>query len=81
MMRAAKMFRDRDSPKIVAAGGVCLAVTGAHLIASVGAQSFYPKTGSVLMWCTIGLMYAVYSRSRYGRGVNGNGVVPANQKE
>lgn len=69
MLRAAAMFRDRDSPKIAAAGGVCLAMTGAFLLASVGAQSFYPKTGSVLMWCSIGLMYAVYSRSRYSRRV------------
>lgn len=72
MLRAAAMFRDRDSPKIAAAGGICLAVTGAHLIASVGAQSFYPKTGSVLMWCSIGLMYSVYSRSRYSRRATGD---------
>ena len=26
-----------------------------QLIASIGAQSFYPRAGVVIMWCTIGL--------------------------
>lgn len=66
MMRSAKLFRDR-SPIICAAGGICLLLTGAQLVASVGSQSFYPREGVVLMWCSIGLMYAVFTRSRYGK--------------
>ena len=64
MTRSAALLRDK-SPIICAAGGTCLMLTGAQLMASVGSQSFYPRAGVVLMWCSIGLMYAVYSRSRY----------------
>lgn len=67
MMRSARLFRDK-SPIICAAGGMCLLLTGAQLVASVGSQSFYPRAGVVLMWCSIGLMYAVYTRSRYRGG-------------
>jgi len=64
MKRSATLFRDK-APIICAAGGTCLLLTGAQLVASVGSQSFYPRAGVVLMWCSIGLMYAVYVRSRY----------------
>jgi O-antigen ligase len=67
LWRSKILFLDKDSPLIAAAGGVCLVLTTAQLVASLGAQSFYPRAGVVLMWCSIGLMYAVYSRSRYSR--------------
>ncbi|MDH4055886.1 MAG: O-antigen ligase family protein [Gammaproteobacteria bacterium] len=67
LWRSNRLFQDKDSPLIAAAGGICLVLTTAQLVASLGAQSFYPRAGVVLMWCSIGLMYAVYSRSRYGR--------------
>ena len=39
-----------------AAGGVCLALVLALLIAAIGSQTFYPREGSVGMWAAIGLM-------------------------
>lgn len=41
-------------------GGVAFVLIGALLIASFGSQSFYPREGSVGMWCAIGLMLRVF---------------------
>jgi hypothetical protein len=43
----------------VAAGGACLALILALLVASVGSQTFYPREGAVGLWCVIGLMLRV----------------------
>lgn len=42
----------------------CLSLVLAQLIASVGAQTFYPRQGVVLMYCAIGLLLAVVARQR-----------------
>ena len=54
------LFRDSRSPVFVAIGGVTSALVLALLVASMGSQSFYPREGSVGMWCAIGLMLRVY---------------------
>ncbi|MFT7304764.1 MAG: O-antigen ligase [Candidatus Azotimanducaceae bacterium] len=37
-------------------GGICFSLVLTQLIASVGAQTFYPREGVVLMWCAVALM-------------------------
>jgi len=54
------LFRDRSNGISAAVGGICLSLVGALLIASFGSQSFYPREGSIGMWCAIGLMLRVY---------------------
>lgn len=57
---AITLFRDSRSPVFVAIGGVTSALVLALLVASVGSQTFYPREGTVGMWCAIGLMFRVY---------------------
>lgn len=54
------LFRDSRSPVFVSAGGVACALVLALLVASMGSQTFYPREGSVAMWCSIGLMLRTY---------------------
>lgn len=59
------LFRDGRSPEFIAAGGCCLALVLALLVASMGSQTFYPREGALGMWCAIGLMLRVHlQRSR-----------------
>jgi len=53
------LFRDSRSQVFVSAGGVACALVLALLVASVGSQTFYPREGSVSMWCAIGLLLRV----------------------
>ena len=55
-----RMFTKSTSPVAIATGGICLAFVLAQLTASVGAQSFYPRQSSALMWWTIALMLRTY---------------------
>jgi O-antigen ligase len=69
------LFRDNRSPEFIAAGGCCLALVLALLVASIGSQTFYPREGAVGMWCAIGLMLRVHvQRSRLPRGTNNSTV-------
>ncbi len=54
------LLLDARSPAFVAAGGVAAAVVLAFLASSIGNHSFYPREGSVPMWCAIGLMLRVW---------------------
>ncbi|QYZ64861.1 MAG: hypothetical protein OI74_11895 [Gammaproteobacteria bacterium (ex Lamellibrachia satsuma)] len=54
------LFRETRSNFIVAVGGVSLSLLLALLIASLGSQTFYPREGSVGMWCAIFLALRVY---------------------
>ncbi|MEW5757422.1 MAG: O-antigen ligase family protein [Pseudomonadota bacterium] len=54
------LFLDSRSKIFIAIGGAGLAIILAQLIASIGAQSFYPRAGTVAMWCAIGLIMRVY---------------------
>jgi hypothetical protein len=65
------LFRDGRNPEFIAAGGCCLALVLALLVASMGSQTFYPREGAVGMWCAIGLMLRVHiQRSRLTPGTN-----------
>ena len=54
------LLRDNSNPLYAAVGGIALAIILTQLIASLTAQSFYPRQGVVGMWCAIGLMLRVY---------------------
>mgnify|MGYP001827380248 FL=1 len=58
--RSKSLFQQVDCSECVVIGGICLAVVSALLIAGMGSQSFYPREGSVGMWCAIGLMLRVH---------------------
>lgn len=60
LWHALSLFLDSRSPVFVAAGGVAAAVLIAFLLSSVGNHSFYPREGSVPMWCAVGLMLRVW---------------------
>jgi O-antigen ligase len=55
-----RLYADSRSPVFIAAGGVTAALVLALLVAGLGSQSFYPREGSVCMWCAIGLMFRVW---------------------
>lgn len=55
LKRSAALFKNKQDPLFAAAGGVALAFVFGQLVASIGAQSFYPRAGVVIMWATIGL--------------------------
>jgi len=54
------LFRDSRDSLFIVAGGAGFSYVVAHLIGSIGSQSFYPTIGSVSMWCVIGMMLRVY---------------------
>jgi len=56
---AMRLLLDKDSDASVAVGGTCLALMLALAVASIGSQTFYPREGTVGMWCAIGLMMRV----------------------
>lgn len=56
-----RLFK-HDDWRALAIGGVLLSLVMALLIASFGSQSFYPREGSVGMWCAIGLALRVYQQ-------------------
>jgi O-antigen ligase len=57
---AVSLFMDSRSPVFVAIGGVTCALVFSLLIAAFGSQTFYPREGSVGMWCAIGLALRVW---------------------
>lgn len=72
------LFRDSRSPVYVAIGGVVVSLVLALLAASSASQTFYPREGSVGMWCAIGLMLRVWverSRISGGDGVQPPGII------
>lgn len=58
-----KSFRmsSRNSPDAtrLAVGGACFAVILAHLVSSMGSQSFYPREGAVMIWAAMALALRV----------------------
>jgi O-antigen ligase len=61
---AFRMFSSREHALISGIGGVTVALVSALLIASMGSQSFYPREGSVAMWCAIGLTLRVFVQQK-----------------
>lgn len=58
---AFSLLQDKDSAIHVAIGGFAFALILTQLVASMTAQSFYPRQGVVGMWCAIGLMLRVHA--------------------
>lgn len=54
-----RLVREKDCPECIAIGGTCLALLLALAVASWGSQTFYPREGTVGMWCAIGLMMRI----------------------
>jgi O-antigen ligase len=59
LARSLSLFARSRIPLHIIAGGVASALVLALLVASYGSQTFYPREGSVGMWCAIGLMLRV----------------------
>jgi high-affinity Fe2+/Pb2+ permease len=65
LFKALRLFLDSRSSVFVAAGGAALALVLAQLVGALGAQTFYPREGTVGMWCALMLMLRVWvERSR-----------------
>jgi O-antigen ligase len=60
LRRSISLFADSRSPVFISVGGVCLALVFAQLVGSLGSQTFYPREGTVGLWCAMGLMWRVY---------------------
>lgn len=54
------LFRDSENKIYIVAGAIGFSFIFTQLLGSVGAQSFYPRTGTFSMWCAMGLMLRVY---------------------
>jgi O-antigen ligase len=59
LVNALSLTRDSRSPVFAAMGGVASALVIAQLAGSVTGQSFYPREGTLGMWCAVGLMMRV----------------------
>jgi len=54
------LFRDNRKTIYVVVGGATFSLLIALFVAAFGSQSFYPREGSVPMWCMLGVMLRVY---------------------
>lgn len=61
LYQSMRLFRDSRSPIFIAAGGTSLALILGWMGGSVGAQTFYPREGSVGLWCAIMLTFRVWN--------------------
>ncbi len=65
LFRSFRLLLDRSDPLVCAVGSASFALVLALLLGSFGAQTFYPREGSVGMWAAIGIMLRVFlERSR-----------------
>jgi O-antigen ligase len=71
LARSFTLFSSRP-PFCAAIGGVASSLLLALLTASFGSQTFYPREGSVGMWCAIGLMLRVHVALTAGGGTQGS---------
>lgn len=53
------LLRKGSDPLEVAVAGACFSVVMAQLITSLTAQTFYPRNGTMAMWCVMGLFLRV----------------------
>ena len=58
--KSLSLFREKVNPVYIAVGGIAPSSIMTQLVASLTAQSFYPREGAVGMWCAIGIMLRVY---------------------
>jgi O-antigen ligase len=61
-----KLFRQADG-LASAAGGITFSLVCGELIGSLGAQTFYPRESTVVMWATVGIMLRVYQQMSAGQ--------------
>jgi hypothetical protein len=61
-----RMFRHSD-PLAVAAGGMTLSLVCSELIGAMGAQTFYPRESTVVMWALMGIMTRVFAQVQAGQ--------------
>lgn len=54
-----RLFR-KDDPLSIMVGALAFSLVFTQLVASVGAQTFYPREGTVFMWAAIGLCLRFY---------------------
>lgn len=59
LIYALRLFRRNDSLSIVV-GALTFSLLITQMIASIGAQTFYPREGTVFMWAAIGLCLRLY---------------------
>jgi O-antigen ligase len=65
LFHSISLLADRNSSLAAAVGGYSAALILALLVASFGAQTFYPREGAVGLWAAIGIMLRVHlERSR-----------------
>jgi O-antigen ligase len=64
LFHALAAFRDSRNPMFIAAGGLASALVLAQVVAGISAQSFYPREGTVGMWCAIGLLMRIHVERR-----------------
>ncbi|MCC7462073.1 MAG: O-antigen ligase family protein [Gammaproteobacteria bacterium] len=60
LRRSIELFADSRSPVFISVGGLCLALLFAQMVGGIGSQTFYPREGTVGLWCSLGLMWRVY---------------------
>jgi hypothetical protein len=60
LTRCVSLFRDREDLLVSATGGVALSLLLGLLIASVGAQTLYPREGVLGMWAALGVALRVW---------------------
>ena len=81
LVHAIKLFRDRKDPLYMAMGGVACSLVLALLVASTGSQTFYPREGSVAMWCAIGLTMRVWVERKKVMEAGQHGAIWAGAEE
>jgi O-antigen ligase len=54
------LLRDKQNAYYATVGGICFSLVMAMLVAGMGSQTFYPREGSVAMWCAIFLVLRMY---------------------
>ena len=59
VVRSFRLMKIKTEPVVMCAGVLGFSFVLGQLIASIGAQSFYPRAGVVMMWCAIGLVLRV----------------------
>ncbi len=60
VLYSTRLFIDKSNIWYAVAGGVSLSLVLAQLIAAMGSQHFYPREGTLGMWCAIFLMFRMY---------------------
>jgi O-antigen ligase len=66
LTRCISLFRDKEDLLVSATGGVALSLLLGLLVASVGAQTLYPREGVLGMWAALGVALRVWvARERY----------------